>query len=251
MRCRRGFTLIEVLISIALIMVLLGSMFGFLLDLMSTRRRILDDTARQRAAAALIEHVEADLRACLVGDRVRGAGVEGDTERLTVMSRGVAARLAGRGRGDPEVLGDLQRSEYRFDPDHREIEARRGDDGAFESLGPAFKVRFRYHDSKRWLDSFDSLAEGRLPVAVEVAVWLDPWPGESQPDDGARGDGAAGGPPQRLTFDATAGFDEEAVARRTDMELLDEPRPDRFRVIAIADAAAGTDPEIPAPEPAP
>ena len=47
---RRGFTLLEVLISIALIMVLLGSMFAFLLDMLASRRRVVDYTARQLAA---------------------------------------------------------------------------------------------------------------------------------------------------------------------------------------------------------
>ena len=226
---RRGFTLLEVLISIALIMVLLGSMFAFLLDMLASRRRVVDYTARQLAAAILIERLEADLRTCLVGDRARGAGIEGDATRLLVMSSSVAVHLAERGPEDSEVFDDRQQTEYRFTEELGEIEARRGAED-WASLGHVHKVRFRYHDSTRWRDSYDTLAEERLPVAVEVAVWLDPWPGEerapAETDD-----------PQRLTFDASGGFDEDEVARRTDLDLFDEPRPDRFRVILIVDAA--------------
>ena len=233
---RRGFTLLEVLVSIGLIMVLLGSMFAFLIDMMGSRRRVIDYTGRRRAAAALIERVEADLRTCLVGDRAGGAGIEGDETRVLITSRGVAIHLADRGAQDPEVFGDRQQSEYRFNDEVGEIEARRGT-GDWASLGRVSKVRFRYHDSTRWRDSFDTLAEERLPVAVEVAVWIDPWPGESETPTEPQ--------LERLTFDVSGGFDEAEAARRTDLDLFDEPQPDRFRVILIADAAPPDDNQPP------
>ena len=175
---RHGFTLLEVLIAIALIGALLGSMFAFMHELLQSRSRALDYTARQLAAATLIDHVERDLIACVVGDATLGAGIDGDASRLAILSRGVAAHLAERGI-DEGVLDDLQQTEYRFQDASRLIEVRRGtprpgrdtmtDD--FVAIGPAFKVRFRYHDGDRWSDTFDSLAANRLPGAVEVAVW--------------------------------------------------------------------------------
>ncbi len=239
---RHGFTLLEVLIAIALIGALLGSMFAFMHEFLQSRARALDYTARQRAAATLIDRVESDLMACIVGDERLGAGIAGDASRLAILSRGVATHLAGRGL-DAGVLGDLQQSEYRCLDATRLIEVRRGtprpgrrtmtDD--FVSIGPAFKVRFRYHDGDGWSDSFDSLASNRLPRAVEVAVWYHPWPGERQTP-------VSGDAPQaesdRLTFDTTGGFDDAAFARSSDMDSFDEPRPDRFRVITIPDASA-------------
>ena len=240
----RGFTLLEVLISIALVLVLIGSMFAFFWDMLSTRRRALDYAARQLAAATLIQRVESDLMSCLVGDRVNGAGVQGDTTRIRIMSRGVAVHLAERGADDPEVLGDLQQAEYRFNEELGLIEARRLPIGRAASVdtslvtvgGSVYKVRFRYHDSDMWRDSFDSLAQDRLPVAVEIAVWFDPWPGAESPP--LPGDPVEPQAPQRLTYDATAGFDEAQVARRTDVDLFDEPRPDRVRVILVPDASS-------------
>lgn len=239
---RHGFTLLEVLLSIAMIGALLGSMFAFTHELLRSRSRLLDYTARQLAAATLIDRVESDLIACVVGDAALGAGIDGDASRLAILSRGVAAHLAGRGI-DGGVLGDLQHTEYRFQDASRLIEVRRGTPGDgldamagdFAAIGPAYKVRFRYHDGDRWSDTFDSLARNRLPGAVEVAVWYHPWPGEQQVP--VSGDAPAA-ESERLTFDTTGGFDDAAFARSSDVDSFDEPRPDRFRVIVIPDASA-------------
>ncbi len=278
---RRGFTLLEVLIATGLILALFGSMFTFLFDLLSVRERALDHAAKQLAATTLIERVEADLMSCLVGDDARGAGIEGNSTRLKILTRAVAGSLARRGVNDPAVFGDLQSAQYRFDDPSGHIEIARGPaggqararpaareaargaastdarnarepngdrmetGGTFTSVGgPVFLVRFRYHDGSGWRDSFDSLAADRLPVAVEVAVWFDPWPGIRPPPD--PGDSLR---PQRLTFDADDAFDERAFARESDLELFDEPMPDRIRVIAVLDPLGPVEDEgDPSPE---
>ena len=243
---RRGFTLLEVLVAIALISMLLGSLFAFLHDLLQSRSRALDYTAHQLAAATLIGRVEAELASCLVGDDNSGPGVKGDAASLSILSRGVAVHLAEDGL-ESGVLGDLQQSEYRFVDEAGEIEVRRMTPWAqpapdFVSVGPVYRLRFRFHDGTAWSDTFDSLEAGRLPQAVEVAVWYHPWPGaqETQPE-APPGAGAA----ERLTFDTTGGFDDAAFARQSDLDSFDEPRPDRFRVIVIPDASS-EDPFSPA-----
>jgi type II secretory pathway component PulJ len=240
---RRGFSLLEVLVAIGLVIALFGSMFAFMFDTLSARRRALEHAGKQRAATTLIERAELDLMSCVVGGRANGAGVEGDNTTLRILTRGVAAHLAARGPDDPAVFGDLQQVEYRFEEDLGLIEGRRlpaavrgGDDTPFAPLGgPVFKVRFRYHDAAGWQDSFDSLLQDALPAAVEIAVWFHPWPGQEQPEAEPMN---AREVPERLTFDATAGFDEAAFARASDLELFEEPAPDRIRVILIPDASA-------------
>jgi type II secretory pathway pseudopilin PulG len=237
-RLHAAFTLVEVLLAIALMLALMGAMFGFAHAMMHARQRINEGTARHRAATALIERLEADLATCIAGDQALGAGVVGDESSLRVLTRGVSAHLA---ESDPDAaFFDLQRAEYRFDAARGRIELRRGlaavgadagdAGGPFHSLGGAMsRVRFRYHDGGAWRGSFDSLASDRLPAAVEVAVWFD---------GGA--DAVAGGAeeleePDRLTFDAGAGFDEEEWAMRADRDFRRESPPDRVRVIAIID----------------
>ncbi len=239
---RRAFTLLEVLVSIALVAVLLGAMFTFLHEFLRSRSRALDYTARQLAAATLIERVESDLAACLVGDAVNGAGVAGDASRISILSRGVAAHLAERGI-DSGVLGDLQQSEYRFDDRSGAIEIRRLAPGSppdtplagFVSIGHVFRLRFRYHDGTGWSDSFDSLASNALPAAVEIAVWYESWSGTREPSPIV---GEPEAESERLTFDTTGGFDDAAFARQSDLEQFQEPRPDRFRVIVTSDASS-------------
>ncbi len=228
---RSGLTLVEVLISIGLVGALLASMFGFFFNMLASRRRALDDAARQLAASLLIERLETGLASCIVGDSESGPGVEGDATRIRVQGRSVAAWLAENGLQDPEVLGDLQAAEYRFQAGL--IEARRvspeKSDVAFSALGPAGKMRLRYHDGKQWRDEFNSVEAGSLPVAVEVAVWLYALPGEEP---------AAREESTRLTFDDTKGVDELQVTWASDPESSDEPMPDRIRVILVPDAAA-------------
>lgn len=234
---RRGLTLFEMLLAIALVTTLVGAMFGFLFDLVATRARVLDVTARSRVAETLVDRVERDLATCLVGDAASGPGVVGDETSLTILTRSVPVALAVAPGGGDAWLGDLERAEYRFDPGSGSIELRRGTSGA--SGGPANmgaaigRVRFRYYDGAAWHARFDSLARGRLPVAVEVAVWLEPGADKASeldpepiPEPAPPGDD---GEPEESGDEATAlapsEFEEEG------------PSPDRLRLIAVTDAA--------------
>lgn len=247
---RRAFTLLEMLIALALTMALLAAMFTFLWDLLATRRRIIDETTRRRAVDTLVEQVERDLLTAVVGDRVRGSGVAGDATSLRILSRAVPVRLAGQ-RGNAGFL-DLERSSYRFEASSGALTARRdvvrsggentGErraDAASPLGGTVHRVRFRYHDGRSWVESFDSLRAGRFPLAIEIAVWYDASAAETLAADSGSAFGDAGEPvtpAERLTFDPEAGFDERAFAIESDLDLVDEPLPDRVRVICLGDA---------------
>ncbi len=250
----RALTLLELLLAIGLIIALLASMFAFLFDIMDTRSRTAELTARQRAATTLIDRLESDLIACITADSQAGAGVRGDESSVTVLTRNVPVHLAQRGGDDPATLADLQQASYTYDLATRQISIRRRvvGDGAAGRDAEAFpldaqlgKIRFRYHDGNQWRDSFDSAAANQLPAAVEVAVWFQPWPidllddrsfgateeGTSSPDTGL----------ERLTFDPDANFDEDAYAAISDFDSQDEPVPDRLRIIIVPDALAPED----------
>jgi prepilin-type N-terminal cleavage/methylation domain-containing protein len=241
-RTRRAFTLIELLVAIALVLALLGALFAFFWDMLSTREQVLEATNRQRAASILIDHLERDLVHCVAGDARAGAGIAGDETSIRVLTRGVPAGRAS-GSAPADAFGDLDRSSYAFDAAAGTIfvdrHAAAKSAGTAEALGGVVaKVRFRYHDGNAWRPSFDSLRSGALPAAVEVAIWFEPWPGEEAPEVDDFDDFA-----ERETFDAAGGFDEFESAMSSDLELLDEPRPDRVRVIAIPDAGATAPPE--------
>ena len=87
----------------------------------------------------------------------------------------------------------------------------------------ALHVRFLGEDG--WTDSFDSLAAGALPRAVEVSIWF----GAPVSDEAGASDAEASEP-----MPARAGGDETAES------LVDSlGPPDRQRVFAVPDAGSG------------
>jgi prepilin-type N-terminal cleavage/methylation domain-containing protein len=262
MRERRGFTLMEVLVAIALLLVLSGVIFAFLRDVLASRERVTEVTARQRLASTIIDRIEHQAIFSLVGDSQFGSGLRGDETSLTILSRGVAVRETAHADSWRMAFADIIRTEYRFDEDSHRVRVRQevpritsGDDGndrmitlssiragsndqadeTFETR--LYMLRFRYHDGVDWRSSYDSLRSGRLPTAIEVAIWFEPWSGsdwnEADPDPFTGHEDDA---PQRLTFDMDGVFDEFEFATRADRDFRPEPPPDRIRVIAIPDA---------------
>lgn len=243
-RARRAFSLIEVLIAIALLLALVASMYGFFFDMLRSRAGAMEYMQQRMAAAAFIKQLDADLMTCVAGDASLGAGVKGSQTQLLVLGRSVAASLAAQEPDNAKVFGDLQFTEYRFDPERPGIDMRRGpaggakgERGEFSRLqGTIHKLRFRYHDGREWRQSFDSAAEGRLPRAVEVSIWFRPTASEREEAMGFAPEGEAGLTEQPAT--RSGAFDERAYARQSDLRDSDEPRPDRLRVFVIADADA-------------
>lgn len=239
----RAFTLTEVIIALGMLMAVLASMFTYLNNLIDSRNAIREHSQMERTAATLIDRLEADLMTCLVGDSRNGAGVSGDNTSITILSRGVAANLADRGDRDPLVFSDLQKSEYRFNESSHVLEGRRiavsplkrGTSEQFWQIGSVPKLRLRYHDGIGWRGSYNSLDEGKLPLAVEVAIWYAPWPGEESVEEEDSND-VEEFAFARETFDETPVFDERAYADESALDLLPPPIPDRIRVIAIIDA---------------
>jgi len=210
---RRGFTLIEVLIAVALLSLLTGSMFAFLVNLARTRDRTLSVSRVESGATLFLDRLEDDLGACIAGDASFGPGVRGTADSIEVLRRLVTVEGA---EVDPAraVLGV-----YRHDPVARTIETIDPDTGEGEVLGTGVvRLAMRYHDGSQWLDSFDSSRSG-LPVAVEVSLWL--------------GDPAAPGE----TTDAIPEFGALEAPMQPELgETSPESlHPDRVRIIAVPD----------------
>lgn len=242
---RRAFTLLEVILAISLGLMLAAAMGSFAWNLLDRRATLLGVGRDVHAASALLDRIEGDLLGAIAGDAKAGAGIQGTSTHLRILTRGVWLEVA-PGAGSA-AAGDLQRSEYRFDPATARLTAARapagaapGRDGRGEPEVVSERVerlRLRYFDGREWLDSFDSLARGELPVAVEVAIWMAA-PGAA-PTTGS--DLAAAG---RAMPARAPGQDIERDSMDRPLDdpasegLLDNRRwgePDRLRIIVIPD----------------
>jgi prepilin-type N-terminal cleavage/methylation domain-containing protein len=216
---RRGFTLIEVLLAIALIAMLSGSVFGFLWMLVGRQDLLHGRSLEAQAGGAFIERLESDVLCGLAGDDRAGAGVSGTTTNVKLLSRGVWLPASAGDQG-----GDLQASEYVFDSAARELRGRRWPASqsapAFETISNHVeRVRLRYFDGTAWQDSFDSLKSGGLPIAIEVGVWFGGAPESSGQSTTAAASGGQGTPDSK-----SAGTGQGTVRE-----------PDRLRVIVVPD----------------
>lgn len=202
-RVSRGFTLIEVMIALALIALLAGAVLSFLSSLSSRQDALVRAAEEAQATDTLLDRIEGDLLAGLAGDASLGAGINGTATRLRILTRGVDLGDGGS--------GDLQEAVYAFVGSTLSLSRRPagpGSEGVTAASHPLStglaRVRFRYFDGRAWATSFDSAALGRLPAAVEIEVWR-------------AGRGPAPGPEGAEERDAVW------------------PEPDRSRVIVVPD----------------
>ncbi|HHN79086.1 MAG TPA: prepilin-type N-terminal cleavage/methylation domain-containing protein [Phycisphaerales bacterium] len=263
MKHRQAFTLVEVLVAVALLLLLAAAVSSLLWQLFDRENRVLDMTTRSRVASVLFDRLERDLFVA-VASTPDGPGIVGGPDGLIIAHRGVLV-------GNPD-RSDLQRTEIRFDPhsgtlritrrdwarptdtegDHPRdfgsltstdavttaaspIDEREETPGASPPLSGVRAVRFRYHDGRAWRSTFESTRA--LPAAIEVAVWFGSPPGmETQTD-------APASPRGVNTKSDTLGFEGTAIpVGAIGSSGVQAPRrePDRLRIISIPDAAAAS-----------
>lgn len=231
---RAGFSLFEVLLALAILVVLSGAILTFLRTLAGDRERAATAAERARTATQVIERLEADLFTALAGGPRMGAGIRGDSASIRLMSRGVTPPLASAGEIVP--LSDLQGSEFRFDAESGELRARRWDALSKDEPPPMSvigegiaRVRFRYLVGNDWQGGFDSMTHGGLPAAIEVAIWFEdrrtPEP-EEDPLAGLQPSGRGVAPV----------LEAEPVPIPTEAEpTAPSGTPDRVRIIVVPD----------------
>ena len=227
---RRGFTLMEVLIALAVLTLLGGSMLGFLWDLLDRRDALIRASVDGQAGSAALDRIEMDAVCAFAGDAGVGAGIAGTATSLRFLSRGVAIPLAAGETG----AADLQRSEYSFDARAGVLRARRwtGSTGETELEVVSDRVqrmRVRYFDGRGWAPSFDSLAAGGLPVAIEVALWF------GEPLAMAEQAAAGATPADAPELDAADAESEAGRSASGEAPPIPMREPDRVRLITIPD----------------
>ena len=193
---RRGFTMVEVLLGLALMLALSAGLLGYVWGLLDKRDRLVEVSRRQAAAAAVFEELENDLATTFAADAGGRPGVKGDGSSVAVRCRGVAGRNAPGSAGD---LGDLVGGEVRFEGGAISARKLGRRDGEFEVVSEGVeRLRLRYYDGTEWLEEFDSAALGELPVAIEAAIWFGEAAAAEEEDAELEDDAAPGRAPDRV-----------------------------------------------------
>lgn len=230
-----GFTLLELLIAVSLLLLLTGAAYPFLWGLAARQERLAEASAQAAGAGVLFDRLEQDLLTAVAGSARVGAGVVGGAGGLSIVSRGVELEQAIA--RDERALEDAAQTSVVFDAPTGEVRLARRAVGRGEP-GPASDVvlrgvqrlRVRFHDGRAWRASFDSARAGGFPRAVEVAVWFGAGPDErvdEREDGGVTGRDDA---PEAPGEDAGRAFEGEGAAQSPSRP------PDRARVIVIPDA---------------
>lgn len=226
MRRARAFTLLELLIAVALLFALSGAIFAFVRDLNTQRQAIGDRGRTTLRGAALFDHIERSLLTS-VAEHEGVAGIVGDAESITVTSR------SGGG------VGGAVRATFSHEPGAAEIVASSDAWPRSVLVEGVRRLRLRYLVGGQWRGRFDSMEQGGLPEAVEVALWFGGVDAEAVlaelAEDDAAGLGIGGVPDDMLlppmdmpggdAFEMDMGFDDDLGP------------PDRRRVIAVPDAS--------------
>ena len=251
-RATHGMTLIEVLAALAILVLLTGVIFGFFSNMVLRRDQLALLASQQRDAAMFFDRLESALMTAVAAGPDGTAGVLGSKTDLKVVSRSVMPSVSGTA-----ALFDAQSFAFAYDARSKRVKMTVGVGGddvkplSETAIDHVERVRIRYSDGRSWQQSFDSLARGVLPVAVEISIWFTPRqekPHDTQSGVAGQGSGmvtngqAQGRMPGKGVGDAfgpddQTGMDPLGADVDDGMGQVWTPRqPDRVRVIVIPDA---------------
>lgn len=212
----RGFTIVEVLISIVLLIAITASTAFFISGLADRRKALVEAENRQIAIDQMFDSLSQAAVSTFVADR-SGAGLVGNSSGLRVRSR--ALQLVST--GGAQSGGDILDTEIRHVGGILRLKL--GDVEEPITIQVA-KARVRYFDGRSWLAEFDSRGAGGLPAAIELDIWFN-----------GIADSSSSSQPAESTSSEPTEFDEELPIAESE-DLSEWPSPDRRIVIAIPDA---------------
>lgn len=169
-RRRHGFTVIEVLVACALLLLLMGAVMSLMWSARDQRSRVSAMSVTTRDVMAMLDQIESDLTTAVAADPREGAGIIGDDRSIQILFRSVWLR----GSAVERAPRDLQGASYTFDEGASQIDGERwsasGEHSRATLCERVADVRFRYAEGANWLNSFSAADHGFMPMAVEISV---------------------------------------------------------------------------------
>ncbi|UCG15109.1 MAG: type II secretion system protein [Phycisphaerales bacterium] len=201
---RRGFTLVEMVISTGLLVMLISTLYWFYGSSLTSRKDGTDRARRMQLARVVLDGIAEEIRLCTGNTEGYGAGLIGTENALSVYTltlptkelmrrRSITEKaLAGQfdlqevrhyiawdeenldENGDPRPLGLVRRVTHTFN----QAVVIEGDEGADETVAikeelyaPEIKfLEFRYFDGATWWDTWEIGGGNSLPQMVRITV---------------------------------------------------------------------------------
>ncbi len=235
----RAFTLLEVMLALALLVGLIAALWAFLGNLQLSQHSVNDEVEQHVAATHILDCLEQQLAQSIAGvpggGGEAGAGVTGAATSIRVLARGVP--IVVQGSADQPLGGDLVATSLACDEGSSTMQFEQktiggGGSSVSSRVGSVGALRFRYFDGTTWSDHFDSAARGGLPPAVEVSIWFNKPPS----DDSSTAPSPSTTPKPVLTKSSP----DETPSPASTLPLPKVPA-DRVRIISIPDAATLTE----------
>ena len=176
---RRGFTLLELLLTSSVLVVLLGIVWSVMLILSQMETRRIQHTEQQRIVRTWTQRLSDDFRSVIQdteqlnkmegNDTIRHFGVSGTSTQLRMDVTDFSQRSA--------ESSELRTIFYEFHQTsglvrrERDYAALKSVEGALQIASEIVSGQFRYFDGGTWHDHWSSLDRKCAPSAVEVTFY--------------------------------------------------------------------------------
>jgi len=180
MQANRGFTLIEILVAIAIASLLLLGIYGVFGGLSSARNQIEASGAAYHQARVLFDRISRELRS-LVPPNATSLTLRGGTDQrgrtYLEMTSSAATPLGGAPGGtvmirylqsEDETPGSTEQALYRLE---RPWWGADDDQLGQRLIAAVAEFNLRFYDGNQWLDAWAASA-GNLPAAIEIGLVL-------------------------------------------------------------------------------
>jgi len=203
---RKGVTLLELMLAVSLIMLAMGTLFGFYHVALQATRRAEQASIRSQQARVILQRIAREIRQAVVSAGSRGSPLRGTMHSLTIATAVIpdAALMLEYGLDEqlPEPSADIRQVEYFLAVDEEQTD----EDGNPLVLGlvrreqkrltqrvvgldeeeiirqvrlvsPEVKyIRFRYFDGAQWHDIWLGGTGNTLPQAIKIEIGFEPDP---------------------------------------------------------------------------
>lgn len=226
MKRRSGFTLLEAMVALGVILLLVGVMTSVVGNVARSRDRSIAQGIQLQGAMGAFELLGSAADTCFAGGAEDQSAIQGGPLNLRITRSGVPARRLRSQDGAASVLGDRERFELGLDGRDLFVSAEESNAKSILMVD-LVAIRFRYFDGESWMNTWDSSIDG-LPRAIELSIWSDPWPEGREPSWMPKEDTELLESEVSQDLEITASFDEEI------------PSPQKQRIVAIFDSVSHT-----------